>query len=160
MKEEKRLRRHHLELLINLQLQQLDLSGESEEVYHPLRLAAIRCLVRDQLATFYCLVSMVGLLLLLVVLGVDPVSGRPQNLKSLNLSGCDRISKQVYQQLMPLFNQLQVLDLSLTKSGDSCLLILGAYCKDLRYIVVRPTQTHTHTHNFFVRVCAFSLSGN
>ena len=55
-----------------------------------------------------------------------------QDLKKLNLQGCDKISKQVYQDFLPLLTQLHVLNLSNTKSGDSCLFIIGAYCKELR----------------------------
>ncbi len=53
-------------------------------------------------------------------------------LKTLLLAGCQKISKHVYQEYLPLMTQLQVLDFSNTSAGDSCLFILGAYCKDLR----------------------------
>lgn len=56
-----------------------------------------------------------------------------QNLKTLRLNGCQKISKQFYQNFLPLFDKLQVLDFSNTSAGDTCLFILGAYCKDLRY---------------------------
>jgi hypothetical protein len=55
-----------------------------------------------------------------------------QHLKTLNLSGCQKISKQVYQEFLPTFEKLQVVNISNTNSGDSCLYIFGAYCKDLR----------------------------
>ena len=43
LREENRLRRHHLELLITIQLRTLDLSRVTEDVRHPLQLAVIRC---------------------------------------------------------------------------------------------------------------------
>ena len=45
LKEENRLRRHYLELLITPQLEHLDLSRESEDVSYPLQLAVTRCVV-------------------------------------------------------------------------------------------------------------------
>lgn len=97
LKEENRLRRHYLELLITPQLEHLDLSRESEDVSYPLQLAVTRC-----------------------------------QLRTVNLSGCQKIPKQVYQEFFPLLERLRVLDVSQTKSGDSCLYILGAYCVELR----------------------------
>jgi len=49
LKEEKKLRRHHLELLITEQLNFLDLSHEIEDVAHPIRLASIRSPVKNVL---------------------------------------------------------------------------------------------------------------
>lgn len=102
LRDEKRLKKHHLELLITQQLNALDLSKEGDEIACHLRLASIRC---------------------------------PQ-LKTLKLNGCQKISKQVYQNFLPTFENLQVLDISNTSSGDSCLYVLGAYCKDLRELDV------------------------
>ncbi len=48
LREEKRLKKHHLELLITQQLTELDLSREGDEIAGPLRLASIRCSVRPQ----------------------------------------------------------------------------------------------------------------
>lgn len=58
-------------------------------------------------------------------------------MKTVNLSGCSKIPKHVYQDMFPLLEKLQVLDISQTKSGDSCLYILGAYCMQLRYAITR-----------------------
>ena len=47
LREEKRLKKHYLELLITQQLGVLDLSREVDEIACHLRLAAIRCPVRS-----------------------------------------------------------------------------------------------------------------
>ena len=121
LREEKRLKKHYLELLITQQLSVLDLSREGDEIACHLRLASIRCSVR---LTYFalCFETIVELKFFFSL----------QHLKTLNLTGCQKISKQVYQEFLPSFEKLQVLDISNTNSGDSCLYILGAYCKDLR----------------------------
>jgi hypothetical protein len=48
LREEKRLKKHYLELLITQQLSVLDLSREGDEVACHLRLASIRCSVRSK----------------------------------------------------------------------------------------------------------------
>lgn len=52
LKEEKRLKKHYIELLITQQLAVLDLSRESEDVTHSLQLASIRCPVSGNLKYF------------------------------------------------------------------------------------------------------------
>lgn len=121
LREEKRFRKHYLELLITQQLSILDLSREGDEIAGYLQLASIRCSVISVFSFKWCIVIPTIHILNL------------QNLKTLRLSGCQKISKQVYQNFMPLFDKLQVVDFSNTTAGDTCLFILGAYCKDLRY---------------------------
>lgn len=43
LKEEKKLRKHHLELLVGPQLRCLDLSRSYDDVSHSVQLAVIRC---------------------------------------------------------------------------------------------------------------------
>jgi len=52
LKEEKRLKKHYIELLITQQLAVLDLSREAEDVTHSLQLASIRCPVSSYLYVY------------------------------------------------------------------------------------------------------------
>ena len=44
-----------------------------------------------------------------------------------------KFSLRLHPIVLPVFRNLQELNLSYTRATDSCLFILGAFCKDLRY---------------------------
>ena len=41
-------------------------------------------------------------------------------------------SSKVCHKFIPMFRNLEELDISLTRAGDECLHMLGTYCRDLR----------------------------
>ena len=57
-----------------------------------------------------------------------------QGLQVLNWGCAYEVSSSTFQIFLPIFQNLQELNIPNSKAGDSCLHVLGQFCKQLKYV--------------------------
>ena len=145
LREQKKLKREYLEILLKKHLTTLDLSDENgRHVADYICLASFICPVRN----FQLCISQTPSLFLqlkwfqeLTTLKLNGLRHEGKAKKKKFLDSDDYLREINFLPWLYHFQNLQVLNLSFTQASDSCLCIIGVYCTQLKYVSSTANMT-------------------